>query len=351
MKLNTYLRDAEDSFEALRLRKDYFGVETPPPSTLLVAPELPVAGARVATDAVALVEHAVRDRDALVTSTEKAPMPPHERIWGYRIYSKATRGGGFIFTAGRTNNLISTNPDRRSVGHPDYPYRDDKPVVATELILEYLASILDSYGATWRHVVRAEIHINDAHLIAGIDEVWQRYFVDDPPARVFVPVNYPTDYTVIEIELVALDPDGPFSKETITVPGMQAPLGHEPLAVRAGPLLFLSGQCATDWVNGVAPEARVDPNFPYHASATKNQTRYILNNVKRICEAGGSSLANIVRRRALYVNLADSGPAEAVWREALEDRVPPTTTLGVLDALPVPGCLMQYDLIAGVESA
>lgn len=351
MKVNTYLSDATDSYEALRVRKDYFGTDTPPPSTLLVAPALPVPGARVTTDAIALAADAARDREALITSTEKAPMPPHERIWGYRIYSKATRGGGFLFTAGRTNNLISANVDRRSVGHPDYPYRDDKSVVATELIMEYLEGILEAYGARFEHVVRAEIHINDAALIAGIDEVWGRYFPSDAPARVFVPVNYPTDYTIIEIELIALDPEGPYAKETISVDGMAGPLGHEPHAIKAGPLVFLSGQLATDWKSGVAPEARVDANFPHHESAVKKQARYIIDNVERICTAAGTSARNLLRRRAHYADLADMGAAETAWHDALGERVPPTTSLGVLDSLPVPGCRVQYDLIAASDDA
>jgi hypothetical protein len=61
-------------------------------------------------------------------------------------------------------------------------------------------------------------------------------------------------------------------------------------------------------------------------------------------------MTNLVRRKAMYLDLTDLGAAESVWREILKDRVPPTTTFKVLDALPVPGCLMQYDLIAGIES-
>ena len=345
MKLNTYLVDNTDSYEALRVRKDYFGTESPPPSTLVTPPELPVRGARVCTDAVALVEGAGRDREALVTSTEGAPMPPHERIWGYRIYSKATRGGGFIFTSGRTNNIIGGRTDARSVGMQDTPYGEDLAVVATELILEYLKAVLKSYEATWDHVVKAEIHINDAKLIAGIDEVWRKTFSIDPPARVFVPVNYPTDYTVIEIELIALDPEGPHRKETVSSSDVGMPVGHEPQAMKAGPYLFLSGQLATDWQNGVAPEAETNSRFPHYESAVKKQARYIVENARRLCEAGGGEM-DLVKRKAMHLDLADLGVAEAVWRDALGDRLPPTTSFRVLDALPVPGCLVQYDLVA-----
>ena len=54
--------------------------------------------ARVLVDQIALCRSSEYPREALTDSTEGEPMPPHQRIWGKTIYSKATRGGGFIFT-------------------------------------------------------------------------------------------------------------------------------------------------------------------------------------------------------------------------------------------------------------
>lgn len=346
MKVNTYLIDPREIYEALNIRKDYFGVETPPPSTLVLVPELPVKGVSVATDGVALAQDAELDREALFTSTPEAPMPPHERIWGHRIYVKASRGGGFIFTSGRTNNVIGAASDKMSVGHPDFPYRDDQSVIATEMILRYLKSALSELGAGLQDVVKAEVHLSHMKNLAGLDEVWPKHFGQDPPARIFVPAHFPNEFAVFEIELIALDPRGPYQKEIVSVRDVPQPLGYEPRAVKAGPYLFFSGQMATDYRQGLAPEASVDPHFPFHASRIKKQVRYILKNVEAICRACGTSSQNLVRRRALHVDLNDLGEAETVWNETIGPRLPPTTVFRTAGPLPVPECSVQYDLTA-----
>ena len=116
--------------------------------------------------------------------------------------------------------------------------------------------------------------------------------------------------------------------------------------MRAGPYLFLSGLMATDYEHGLAHEARVDPNFPYHASPIKREADYVLKSTDAICRAGGASMDNLVRRRAMHVSLDELGAAEASWRDALGDRLPPTTIFQTSTGLPVPDCRVQYDLIA-----
>ena len=346
MKVNTYHTNPQDIYEALRLRKDYFGTETPPPSTLVLVPELPVREACVTTDIIALASDAILGREAACTSTAQAPMPPHQRIWGNRIYIKAAKGGGFIFTSGRTNNVIGAPTDDKSVGKEDFPYFYDKPRVATEIILDYLKSVLEEEGASFADVVKAEIHVKNMSDIAGLDEVWQKAFPKDPPARVFVPVTFPNEYAIFEIELIAVDPKGPYKKEIVFSSAAPKPLGHESQAVKAGYLLFFSSQLATDYKNGVAPEARTDINFPFHSSHVKKQVRYILTNIDSICKEAGTSKDHLVRRRAIHENLNELGQAESVWREVLGNRLPPTTTFRTAGPLLVPGCMVQYDLIA-----
>ena len=57
---------------------------------------------------------------------------------------------------------------------------------------------------------------------------------------------------------------------------------HYSLAVKAGPLIFTSGQVATDYRSGIAPEAAVDPRNPYAGPpAVTRQTRYIFQNLER----------------------------------------------------------------------
>lgn len=342
MKINAYMRSLGDIFNGLSMRKDYFGGETPPPSTMMFVPELPVRGASVTTDLVALADDAVLPRQPIHDATEGAPLPPHESIWGHRIYVKMARGGGFIFTAG----LANTAEQERGFHHPDYPHHADRGAKGTEAVLDYMKSMLAEVGASMEHVVRTEIYLNDMRYLAGLEEVWGDFFPEDPPARIIAPADFPTPTGLCEIEAIAIDPEGPYAKRTISTPDAPASFAHEPQAVKAGPYLFLSSQLATDWRNGLAPEARGNPALPHHDSAIKRQARYILGNVDAICRAGGASTGDLVRRRAVYRDLDDLGPAEAVWREVLGDRVPPTTAFKASTDLPVPGCDVTYDLVA-----
>jgi enamine deaminase RidA (YjgF/YER057c/UK114 family) len=94
------------------------------------------------------------------------------------------------------------------------------------------------------------------------------------------------------------------------------------------------------------PEARPDPNFPYHYSGIARQVEYIHKNVDAICRAAGTSSRNLVKRRAIHLDLRELPEAEEVWKEKLADRLPPTTTFRIDGPLAVPGCTVQYDLIA-----
>ncbi len=344
MRVNTYHTNGLEIFESLRLRQDYFGVEDPPASTLVIVPELAVKGASVATDVIALASG--EKREALSKSTQDAPMPPHERIYGHKIFSKATRGGGFLFAAGRTNTVIGWGAEQdKASGHPDFPYRNDRSVIAAEIILEYLSFLLKEMGASMEHVVKVEVHLRNMKDLAGLEEVWPRFFPVNPPARVLVPVIFPNDYAIFEIEFIAVDPNGPYRKKVISTPKAPQPTLNEPQAIKAGPYLFLSGQLATDYKQGVAPEAEVDPKFPFFSSGIKKQVRYILKNAEAICSAAGTSLNQIVRRRAMHFDLNEFGEAETVWRQALGDRLPPTTVFRTAGPLQIPGCSVGYDLI------
>jgi enamine deaminase RidA (YjgF/YER057c/UK114 family) len=200
-------------------------------------------------------------------------------------------------------------------------------------------------------VVRGEIHLSDIRHLATLNRVWERFFPKDPPARIVVPLPLARpDIMLVEIELVALDPHGPYRKATVSTGEAPRPLGPEPQAVKAGPYVFLSTQMATDYRQGVPPEARPDPHFPFHASGIGRQAEYIFRNVDAICRAAGTSAKNLLRRRAVHTDLGELAEAEEVWGEKLGDRMPPTTAFRVQGPLAVPGCTVQYDLIAGIVS-
>ena len=138
-------------------------------------------------------------------------------------------------------------------------------------------------------------------------------------------------------------------KEKIDVPDIPKPLAHYTPAVRTGNVVFAAGQLASDFKHGVAPEARLDPAFPYYGSDIKKQTRYILENLARTFQAAGTSLGNVVKAQVFLTDLTNFNGFDEVWKEFFPTP-PPRTTVGTTGLL-VPGTLVEIDLIAALPSA
>jgi enamine deaminase RidA (YjgF/YER057c/UK114 family) len=130
----------------------------------------------------------------------------------------------------------------------------------------------------------------------------------------------------------------------VAVPDIPQPLANYTPAVRAGHLVFAAGQLASDFKHGVAPEARIDPAFPFYGSAIKKQTRYILENLARTFRAAGTTLDHVVKAQVFLTNLADFNGFDEVWKEFFPTP-PPRTTIGTTGLL-VRNTLVEIDLIA-----
>lgn len=344
MKINSYHTNPAEVDMALRLRREWFG-DVPPPSSLLIVSDLPVHSATVNLDMTNIVANASLKRQE-VTMKSVPPIGQVAAI-GWAVYSQAVRGGGFVFTRGATASGVR-GPIDEIVYNPDCAYPHNPVRFQTEYIINYLKKVLGDAGCTLEDIVRAEIYLPDMKDYAVFDEVWQKFFPVDPPARVVIPAKTVVPFTVVEIEFIAVDPQGTYQKEIISTREAPTPLGGEPQAVKAGPYLFLSTQVATDYRHGVPPEARPDPNFPYHSSSIRRQVEYVYKNVDSICRAAGTTAQNLVKMRAIHLNMSELPEAEHVWQEKLGDRLPPTTAFQTDGPLAVPGCTVQYDFTAVV---
>ena len=366
MKINSYHMHGLDTDMHLRTRREFFGDSEPPPSTLVRMAETTVPGSTLVLDVTGIATDASRPREIFMQpkaqpGSDYKPVP-FQSIFRAPIFSQASRGGGFVFSVGVGPRELSEEdpetvprPDEITHDHPyplprpTFPYHTNRARLQMEWILTGLKGILEAAGTSFEHVVRGEIHLSDIRYLHTLNSVWGRFFPKDPPARIVVPLPLARpDVMLVEIELVALDPRGPYKKETVFTREAPTPLGPEPQAVKAGPYVFLSTQLATDHTQGVPPEARPDPNFPFHSSGIARQAEYIFKNVDAICRAAGTSAQHLLRRRAVHVNLGELVEAEEVWAEKLGDRLPPTTSFRVEGPLAVPGCTVQYDLIAGI---
>jgi len=104
--------------------------------------------------------------------------------------------------------------------------------------------------------------------------------------------------------------------ERLSPPGLAAPRGPYSPAVRAGDFIFLAGQVP------------VDPGTNMMSTGDiKHETRITLNNVKRLLEGVGSSLADVVKVGVYLSDGADFAQMNEVYTEFFGDSKPARTTI------------------------
>jgi len=108
-------------------------------------------------------------------------------------YSQAIRANGFLFVSGQ----IPLDPATQQLVAGDIQAQ-------TERVLENLKGIVEAAGSSLDKVVRATVFLADMNEFAAMNEVYARYFRNQPPARSTVQVSrLPRDVRV-EIDVIAL---------------------------------------------------------------------------------------------------------------------------------------------------
>jgi 2-iminobutanoate/2-iminopropanoate deaminase len=108
-------------------------------------------------------------------------------------YSQAIRANGLLFVSGQ----IPLDPATQQLVAGDIQAQ-------TERVLENLKGIVEAGGSSLDHVVRATVFLADMNEFAAMNEVYGRYFRNQPPARSTVQVSrLPRDVRV-EIDVIAL---------------------------------------------------------------------------------------------------------------------------------------------------
>lgn len=121
-----------------------------------------------------------------VINTSKAPS-------AIGPYSQAIKVGQMLFTSGQ----IPIDPATGELVNDDIKK-------ATERVMENLKAILEEAGTSLGNVVKTVIFIKDMNNFAAINEVYGKYFTNNPPARSCVEVARLPKDVQIEIEAVAL---------------------------------------------------------------------------------------------------------------------------------------------------
>jgi enamine deaminase RidA (YjgF/YER057c/UK114 family) len=96
--------------------------------------------------------------------------------------------------------------------------------------------------------------------------------------------------------------------------------------VRAGRWLFATGQAATDYVHGIAPEV-LQSVHPFDGpSKAHREARRLYQNLDEVLVAGGSNAANVVRIDQYYTSPEVVPAYHETRREYFKGKIPPSTS-------------------------
>ena len=124
-------------------------------------------------------------------------------------------------------------------------------------------------------------------------------------------------------------------RETVSAPGAPAAVGPYSHAVRAGGLLFCSGQTPLD------PDTNT-----LVAGTVGDRTRRCLDNLAAVCAAAGAQLGDAVRCGVYVTDLGAFAEVNAAYAEYFPGQPPARTTIGVA-ALPL-GTDVEIDAIVAL---
>jgi enamine deaminase RidA (YjgF/YER057c/UK114 family) len=261
------------------------------------------------------------------------------------VYNEVVTAGPYVFTVGDWSSDYETgiHPD---VKVADWIWWGNEARNEANFIFRTLAQRLEASGSSLANAVHATVFLVDLADQYEVDLAWRRWIPAAPPARTVIPVRglgaprwegartHREGAMKMETMFQSIRPGFGVEKEVVSTGA--DPLGYESEAVKAGPLLWTSGLLA-----GGRDGLLSAPDAP-------SQLRHIFGRLAEVCEAGGTSLANLLRVRAYLTDVRDTFAVYAALREVVDSDPPCVVVTGVPGPLQVPGCTVVADAVAFV---
>ncbi len=256
------------------------------------------------------------------------------------------RYGNWVFTSAIMASDFRTGLVPQVRGNPAIPLAGEEATIReTGYIYEVLQAVLAVAGTDIQNGVRID-QFPVSRAAVDPYHVARKTILQPPrPASTSVDIlGLLAPDASIQVEMIAIVPTPEFQKQGINTDKIPQPLAGYSPAIRAGDFVFLAGQVPTDWKSGIAPEARVDPNF-WEGSRIERETRYILKNMALTLEAAGSSMPNVVKAQVYLTDINDLPRLDRVWREAFPDN-PPARTIYPVRSLGVTESCVEINFVA-----
>ena len=265
-------------------------------------------------------------------------------------YAPALSVGDYIFIPGVTSLAIGDEPRRNGVAAAalmqegaqwgGQPIKLETDFLITQRIVASLALA----GARLEDVVHAQVYLADPDDYSAFNAAWTRHFGEAGPTVSIIPCIphglAPYDGK-IEINIIAAKPGSAAARRPVDA-GVATAFRHQPQAVRAGDLVFMSARMAADR-DGVVAAAASDPRQPHFSCSAEAQAEVIIDDIARLAEAGGSSLANLVRVLLFLTDIRDFYAVYKAWERRLDGRPLPFSAVEVPSPLPVPGATVMME--------
>ncbi|MET0501648.1 MAG: RidA family protein [Candidatus Binatia bacterium] len=123
------------------------------------------------------------------------------------------------------------------------------------------------------------------------------------------------------------------TRETVQTDNAPKAIGPYAQAIKANGFLYTAGQIPIDPKTGNIVEGDI-----------RAQTRQVLENLKAVLQAGGSSLDRVVKATVFLKHMADFAAMNEVYAQYLDGAKPARSTVAVAE-LPR-GALIEIDLVA-----
>jgi 2-iminobutanoate/2-iminopropanoate deaminase len=73
----------------------------------------------------------------------------------------------------------------------------------TELVLEQMKLCVETAGSSLDNILKVNVYVTSIDMFAAVNEVYRRYFPEDPPARIFINVPAWNGGFDIEVDCIA----------------------------------------------------------------------------------------------------------------------------------------------------
>jgi 2-iminobutanoate/2-iminopropanoate deaminase len=108
-------------------------------------------------------------------------------------YSQGIKANGFVFVSGQ----VAIDPSTQQVVDGDV-------AAQTERVIKNLSGILKAAGTSLDQVVRSTVFLKSMNDFAAMNEVYEKFFTSNPPARSTVEVSRLPKDVLVEIDVIAL---------------------------------------------------------------------------------------------------------------------------------------------------